>query len=95
MISAATVFILGVCFACAAHGGVPVQQACAPPKNNFTFCNVSLPLAERVDALLSALTVQEKVSLMGDLQQAVPRLNLPSYSWNTEGKLASHLGPSR
>ena len=29
------------------------------------FCNMSLPLATRVDDLLSRLTLEEKLSLMG------------------------------
>jgi beta-glucosidase len=49
------------------------------------FRNASLPQAERVKDLLSRLTLEEKVSLLGYRSKAVPRLAIPAYNWWNEG----------
>ncbi len=43
------------------------------------------PLDERVHDLVSRLTVQEKVSLLGYNSKAIPRLGIPAYNWWNEG----------
>eukprot|EP00004_Rigifila_ramosa_P017073 TRINITY_DN4117_c0_g1_i1.p1 TRINITY_DN4117_c0_g1~~TRINITY_DN4117_c0_g1_i1.p1 ORF type:complete len:746 (-),score=162.51 TRINITY_DN4117_c0_g1_i1:23-2260(-) len=62
---------------------------CLPPLHNgYAFCNVSLPLEQRVDALLAELTLDEKAALMGSsvLTPAGPidRLGIPRYNWWSE-----------
>lgn len=47
--------------------------------------NSMLPLGTRVKDLLSRLTLEEKVSLMGYCSKAVLRLNIPAYNWWNEG----------
>jgi beta-glucosidase len=42
-------------------------------------------LEVRVKSLLSALTLEEKASLMGYRSKAVPRLGIPAYNWWNEG----------
>lgn len=43
------------------------------------------PLDERVKDLVSRLTLEEKVSLLGYNSKAVPRLDIPAYNWWNEG----------
>src|SRR5476649_1845104 len=43
------------------------------------------PLDTRVKDLVSKLTLEEKVSLLGYNSQAVPRLGIPAYNWWNEG----------
>jgi beta-glucosidase len=52
---------------------------------NAPFRNPSLPIAERVDDLVSRMTLQEKVSQMRDHATAIPRLGVPKYDWWNEG----------
>ena len=48
------------------------------------FRNVALPLEERIDALLSALTVDEKLGFINYRNEGVPRLGIPPYVWWNE-----------
>jgi|GEM_PF-1602599 beta-glucosidase len=41
--------------------------------------NPSLPIAERVNDLISRMTLEEKVSQMRDHAFAIPRLGVPKY----------------
>ncbi|MFI5162567.1 MAG: glycoside hydrolase family 3 N-terminal domain-containing protein [Sphingobacteriales bacterium] len=47
--------------------------------------DMSKPLDERVHDLVSKLTLEEKVSLLGYNSKAVPRLGIPAYNWWNEG----------
>ena len=61
------------------------QRACsAPPHDQYLFCDPTLPLDERLDDLISRLTLEEKpwlltarVSPYGNLS----RLGIPEYNW--------------
>jgi beta-glucosidase len=44
-----------------------------------------LPIAQRVDDLVSKMTLEEKVSQMRDHAPAIPRLGVPKYDWWNEG----------
>ena len=62
----------------------------APPQTNTTlenapFRNPSLPIAERVNDLVSRMTLKEKVSQMVHAAPAIPRLGIPEYNWWSEG----------
>jgi beta-glucosidase len=46
--------------------------------------NMSLPIDARVDSLISKLTLEEKISLLGYQSKAVPRLGIPAYNWWNE-----------
>ena len=48
------------------------------------FRNAALPAAARVNDLLSRLTLEEKVSLLGYRSKAVDRLSIPAYNWWNE-----------
>jgi beta-glucosidase len=49
------------------------------------FRTASLPQAERVRDLLTRLTLEEKVSLLGYRSKPVDRLSIPAYNWWNEG----------
>ncbi len=48
------------------------------------FRNRQLPVEKRVQDLLSKLTIEEKISLLGFRSKAVPRLGIPAYNWWNE-----------
>ncbi|MFC5467683.1 glycoside hydrolase family 3 C-terminal domain-containing protein [Cohnella suwonensis] len=50
----------------------------------FLFQNPALPLAERVGDLVSRLTLDEKINLMCQYQDEVPRLGIKAYKHGTE-----------
>jgi len=58
--------------------GPGAKQAADPYKNP------SLPIAQRVDDLVSRMTLQEKVLQMQHTAPAIPRLDVPSYDWWNE-----------
>ncbi len=49
------------------------------------FRDPSLPIAERVDDLVSRMTLEEKVTQMMHAAPAIPRLGVPAYNWWSEG----------
>ncbi|MGB9032666.1 MAG: glycoside hydrolase family 3 C-terminal domain-containing protein, partial [Acidobacteriaceae bacterium] len=60
----------------------PAQQAAETPQ---PWLNTSLPIDRRVDALVSQMTLEEKVQQMRDHAPAIPRLGVPKYDWWNEG----------
>jgi beta-glucosidase len=56
----------------------------AKSQNVKPYLNPALPMDERVNNLLSQLTLQEKIGLLGYQNQAVPRLGIPAYNWWNE-----------
>ena len=52
---------------------------------NAPFRNPSLPVEERVNDLVSRMTLEEKVSQMVHTAAAIPRLGIPEYNWWSEG----------
>eukprot|EP00729_Bicosta_minor_P004638 gene4638-27789_t len=60
----------------------PAPPACT---SNCTWLDPTIPTVTRVSALVAALTLDEKIALMGTNGAAVPRLKLPSYAWWSEG----------
>ncbi|WP_346860448.1 glycoside hydrolase family 3 C-terminal domain-containing protein [uncultured Draconibacterium sp.] len=51
---------------------------------NFEFLNSNLPFDERVDILVSQMTLQEKVDQLVYTSKAVERLQVPEYNWWNE-----------
>ena len=49
------------------------------------FRNPSLPIEDRVNDLVSRMTLEEKVSQMVHTAAAIPRLGIPQYNWWSEG----------
>lgn len=62
--------------------GAPLTRISGQPA--FPFQNPDLPLRERVEDLVSRMTLEEKASQMQDWAQAVPRLGIPEYGWWNE-----------
>ncbi len=57
------------------------QEASGSP----AYKNPSLPLEQRVNDLVSRMTLEEKVSQLTHVADAVPRLGIPGYNWWNEG----------
>jgi beta-glucosidase len=53
-------------------------------QTSFPFRNPSLPLDERVNDLVSRMTLQEKADQLLYTAPAIPRLGIPSYNWWNE-----------
>src|ERR1700756_151585 len=69
---------------------LPTQSASAQNKSDsaqphFPWMDPSLPVDKRVDALLSRMTLEQKVSQMRDHSPAIPSLGVPKYDWWNEG----------
>jgi len=60
------------------HPFAVAQQVCA--KNQS-----AKALDTRIDALISKMTIDERIAQLGDRAPSVPRLNLPAYNWWNEG----------
>lgn len=56
----------------------------AQAQDKLIYKDASQPLDARVHDLVSHLTLQEKVSLLGYNSKAVPRLGIPAYNWWNE-----------
>jgi hypothetical protein len=54
------------------------------PLVSYPWFNCSLPRGQRISALVSAMTLDEQISWLDDGCPAIPRLGLPSYSWEAE-----------
>src|SRR5262249_59357272 len=48
------------------------------------YLDPSLPIDQRVNDLVSRMTLEEKASQMQDIALAIPRLNIPAYNWWNE-----------
>ncbi len=65
-----------------------LSLACAPARaqnDARPWMNPDLPLNQRVDDLISKMTLDEKASQMRDHAPAIPRLGVPKYDWWNEG----------
>lgn len=51
----------------------------------YPFLNPGLPLKERAENLVALLTLEEKISLMSQYQEEIPRLGIAKYKHGTEG----------
>ncbi|HVH71995.1 MAG TPA: glycoside hydrolase family 3 C-terminal domain-containing protein, partial [Candidatus Dormibacteraeota bacterium] len=49
------------------------------------YLDPNLPVDQRVNDLVSRMTLQEKASQMQDVAPAIPRLGIPAYNWWNEG----------
>jgi beta-glucosidase len=57
----------------------------APASQSRPWLNPELPLDRRVEALVSQMTLAEKVGQMQDRAPAIARLGVPQYEWWNEG----------
>jgi beta-glucosidase len=63
-----------------ANAGVWAQGT----KNDPAYLNPALPIEERVDDLISRMTLEEKASQLVNQARAIPRLNISAYDWWSE-----------
>ncbi len=61
----------------------PVESS-PPTADNPIYLDPTRPLAERVDDLVSQMTLEEKISQMGSDAPAIDRLGIPRYNWWNE-----------
>ena len=54
------------------------------PQENAAYKNHDLPVEERVDDLVSRMTLEEKISQMVYNSPAIERLGIPEYNWWNE-----------
>src|SRR5580658_4279671 len=57
----------------------------APADADRPWLNTTLPISQRVDALIGKMTLEEKVQQMRDHSPAITRLGVPKYDWWNEG----------
>ena len=53
-------------------------------QQDFSFKNPNLPIEQRVNDLVSRMTVDEKISQLMDSSPAIERLGIPEYNWWNE-----------
>ena len=63
----------------------PPSRAQQSSNSDQPWLNTSLPIDQRVDDLVSKMTLEEKVQQMRDHAPAIPRLGVPQYFWWNEG----------
>jgi hypothetical protein len=61
------------------------SHACLAPNDGWPFCDTSLPVQDRVQDLISRLSLADKVANRYDHEQANAALGLPDYNYNQEG----------
>lgn len=64
--------------------GSPAAMQEPKPDTNAPYLNSTLPFDQRVDDLVSRMTLEEKVSQMMNVAPAIPRLGIPEYDWWNE-----------
>ncbi|HNT77996.1 MAG TPA: glycoside hydrolase family 3 C-terminal domain-containing protein [Anaerolineae bacterium] len=62
----------------------PSATATAIPARPEIYANPAFSFAERVNALVGQMTLEEKVSQMGNESPAIERLGIPAYNWWNE-----------
>lgn len=55
-----------------------------PSTQKYAFCKTTLPLEQRVKDLVSQMTLEEKISQLGDDGPEIKRLGVPAFKWWTE-----------
>lgn len=55
-----------------------------PSTSSYPFCKTTLPIHQRVQDLVSRLTLDEKISQLVNSAPPISRLGIPSYEWWSE-----------
>jgi beta-glucosidase len=74
--------VLAFAMTSSAQGQAPSPSEPAPA--NAPYLDPSLPTEQRVNDLVSRMTLEEKISQMRDHADAIPRLRIPKYDWWNE-----------
>lgn len=64
--------------------GLRLTAQTPPGKSSPAYLNPALPLAQRVEDLVSHMSLEEKVRQMQHVAPAISRLGVPSYDWWSE-----------
>jgi beta-glucosidase len=64
--------------------GLITVTSCNRQEQSAKYLNPDLPIEERVDDLVSRMTLEEKVSQTLDIAPAIERLGIPEYNWWNE-----------
>src|SRR5215467_2899615 len=67
-----------------AVGSSPLLGQNAAPASNPPYLNPWLPIDQRVNDLISRMTLEEKASQLVNQARAIPRLQVPAYDWWSE-----------
>src|SRR6266436_7860210 len=73
--------IAGFCFL----GIIATPASARQSPASSAYLDPKLPVEQRVDDLISQMTLEEKASQIGHTADAVPRLGIPEYNWWNEG----------
>src|SRR5437667_12359463 len=79
------VFAAQLAFSQATATSPAASGQATPNLASAAFINPSLPIDQRVNDLISRMTLEEKVSQMRDRAVGIPRLGVPPYEWWNEG----------
>jgi beta-glucosidase len=71
-------------FFCATLSNALCAQQTQTPAN-APYLNPQLPVEQRVDDLISRMSLDEKASQLGHTAASIPRLGVPEYNWWNEG----------
>jgi len=78
--------LVGLLLCAAVCSTASAQQSPADPApSEPDYKNAKLPVEQRVNDLVSRMTLEEKVTQLGHTADAVPRLGIPQYNWWNEG----------
>lgn len=78
---AAILILIGASRLAAQSASSPPVEAAAPRP---PYLDPDLPVDQRVNDLVSRMTLEEKISQMQDAAPAIPRLGIPAYNWWNE-----------
>ena len=67
----------------AAFYAPPSVDCQSAPQSSYAFCNVDLPIPERVDDLVSRLSLVEKINQTSSIAPALPQLGINAYNWRS------------
>src|SRR6266571_5206718 len=60
------------------------SSSAAKETASASYLDTTLPIPQRVNDLVSRMTLEEKVSQLQDVAPAIPRLGIPAYNWWNE-----------
>jgi beta-glucosidase len=67
-----------------ALSALPLHAQSTAPAGDPLYLNPALPIEQRVDDLISRMTLEEKASQLVNQARAIPRLQVPAYDWWSE-----------
>ena len=65
---------------------IPTCRSIWVKAQHYPFQDTTLSIDERVEDLLSRLTLDQKLNMMQHSNPAIPSLGLPAYSWWNEAR---------